>query len=117
MTARSILQVSAATGAKATSATSRATAVAPSGSFARAMSRFQKACRKAAVSARTRAAVGTAIVSRADGTAASNPVRLQRDALPGRADPLRDLHGALRRAREAALGPGVLRRPGRAVRS
>src|SRR4051812_27207632 len=91
----------------------RATAVAASGSFARAMSRFQNAWRNAAARARTRASSGTAIVSPADGTAARDRVRLQRDALARRADPLRHLHRALRRARKAALGPGVFRRPGR----
>src|SRR6187200_1611013 len=115
--AGSILHVSAAMGAYATSATRSATAVAASGSSARAMSRFQNACRNAAARASARASSGTAVVSRADGTAARDRVRLQRNALARRADPLRDLHRALRRTGETPLGPGVLRRPRRPLGS
>ena len=43
-------------------------------------------------------------------------LRLQRDALGRRARPLRDLHPALRRARQAALGAGVLRPARRPLR-
>src|SRR5919198_6719354 len=96
----STCQSTAAGTANAATPTSMATAVAASGSRARASSIFQTACPTAAMSARTRAVVGTGVVFRADGTPRRR-LRLQRHALSRRADPLRDLHGPLRGAGRA----------------
>src|SRR5687768_8755742 len=90
-------------------ATRSATAEAASGSRARAIRRFQNVWVKADESARTRADVGTRIVFRAGATACCD-LRLQRNAIAGRADPLRDLPGAVRRARPPPQLPEVLRR-------
>src|SRR5215203_4701685 len=91
------------------------TADAASGSRALASSRFQKACMNAAAIAKARATADTGGSVALHG-GQRRRLRLQRDALERRANPLRDLRGAFRSARKAALGTGVLRSPGRPVR-
>ena len=104
----------AATGANTTTDTTSAIAVAPPGSRSRPRIRFQSACRKADPSARAKASSGIAatVGSCPDEDHPCARLRLQRDALARRARPLRDLLGALRRARPAAQRGGLLRPAG-----